>query len=70
MEDPMGSGQDKDCIKGLPQKEKQSANASALFWSSPVTAFFPCGSLIFRIEPGPKRCTRIRGLLSKFARFF
>jgi hypothetical protein len=47
-----------------PQKEKQSAYASALLWSSPDTVFFPCGSLIFWIEPGPKRCTRIRELIN------
>jgi len=47
-----------------PQKEKQSAYASALLWSSPEAVFFPCGSLIFRIEPGPKRCTRIRELIN------
>lgn len=47
-----------------PQKEKQSAYASALLWSSPDTVIFPCGSLIFWIEPGPKRCTRIRELIN------
>jgi hypothetical protein len=51
-----------------PQKEKQSAYASALLWSSPDTVIFPCGSLIFGIEPGPKRCTRIRELINVLLR--
>jgi len=49
---------------GFPPKAKQSANGSALLGVPTIPLFFPYGSLVLGIEPGPKRCTSIRELIN------